>query len=107
MDLLDSVDGKNAVRDYCILTLFLNCGLRISELVGLNKTDVRGDQLRVLGKGNKERIIYLNDACQQAIETWLAERSHQAAADRNALFLKIRNCSLPRRRGISPTVDNV
>src|SRR5699024_383242 len=41
--LLESVDGKNASRDYCILTLFLNCGLRISELVGLNKTDVRGN----------------------------------------------------------------
>ena len=91
VDLLDHIDGKNSVRDYCILTLFLNCGLRISELVGLNKTDIHGDQLRVLGKGNKERIIYLNDACQQAIETWLAERSHQAAADRNALFLTRRH----------------
>ena len=58
LTLLDSVEGKNSVRDYCILTLFLNCGLRISELVGLNKTDVRGDQLRVLGKGNKERMLY-------------------------------------------------
>lgn len=91
LELLDNVDGKNASRDYCILTLFLNCGLRISELVGLNKTDIRGDQLRVLGKGNKERIIYLNDACQQAIADWLAERSHQAAADRNALFLTRRH----------------
>ena len=71
LDLLNSVDGKNSSRDYCILTLFLNCGLRISELVGLNKTDVRGDQLRVLGKGNKERMLYLNDACQRALEDWI------------------------------------
>ena len=71
LELLDSVDGKNSTRDYCILTLFLNCGLRISELVSLNKTDVRVDQLRVLGKGNKERMLYLNDACQRALEDWL------------------------------------
>jgi len=91
MDLLDSVDGKNATRDYCILTLFLNCGLRISELVGLNKTDVRGDQLRVLGKGNKERILFLNDACQSALEDWLAERNSLALVDQNALFVTLQN----------------
>lgn len=85
--LLESVDEPNQARDYCILTLFLNCGLRISELVSLNLTDVRGDQLRVLGKGNKERMIFLNDACKDAIEEWLAERSRSAAADKNALFL--------------------
>ena len=85
--LLESVDGPNQTRDYCILTLFLNCGLRISELVSLNLTDVRGDQLRVLGKGNKERMIFLNDACRAALDAWLAERSHLAAADKNALFL--------------------
>lgn len=89
--LLESVDEPNQARDYCILTLFLNCGLRISELVGLNLSDVRGDQLRVLGKGNKERILYLNEACCQAIEDWLAERSQQAAADKNALFLTRRH----------------
>ena len=91
MDLLDSVDGKNAVRDYCILTLFLNCGLRISELVGLNKTDVRGDQLRVLGKGNKERMLYLNDACQRSLEDWLTQRDVIAPADQNALFVTLQN----------------
>ena len=48
--LLMSVEGKNKVRDYCILCLFLNCGLRISELVGLNISDYRGETLRVLGK---------------------------------------------------------
>ncbi len=91
MELLDSVDGKNSTRDYCILTLFLNCGLRISELVGLNKTDVRDDQLRVLGKGGKERILYLNDACQQALENWLTERDTLTLVDQNALFVTLQN----------------
>lgn len=91
LELLDSVDGKNASRDYCILTLFLNCGLRISELVGLNKTDVRGDQLRVLGKGNKERMLYLNDACQRALEDWLTERDAMTLMDQNALFVTLQN----------------
>lgn len=91
MDLLDSVDGKNSNRDYCILTLFLNCGLRISELVGLNITDVRGDQLRVLGKGNKERMLYLNDACQRALTDWLDERSAMTLVDQNALFVTLQN----------------
>ena len=85
--LLESVDGPNAIRDYCILTLFLNCGLRISELVGLNKTDVRGDQLRVLGKGNKERILFLNDACQQALDDWMIERNALTLVDERALFV--------------------
>ena len=86
IQLLESVDAPNKERDYCILTLFLNCGLRISELVGLNLTDVRGEQLRVLGKGNKERMLYLNDACQGAIEDWLAVRHQFAAAAKNPRF---------------------
>ena len=81
------MDEPNQARDYCILTLFLNCGLRISELVSLNTTDVREEQLRVLGKGNKERMIFLNEACRAALDDWLEERSRQAAADPNALFL--------------------
>ncbi len=91
LELLDSVEGKNSVRDYCILTLFLNCGLRISELVGLNKTDVRGDQLRVLGKGNKERMLFLNDACRKALEDWLTERDSLTLVDQNALFVTLQN----------------
>ncbi len=85
--LLDAVDGSNQARDYCILTLFLNCGLRISELVGLNVTDVRGNQLRVLGKGNKERMLFLNDACLDALEDWMTERNTLTLVDENALFV--------------------
>ena len=91
IQLLEAVDEPNRARDYCILTLFLNCGLRISELVGLNLTDVREEQLRVLGKGNKERMIFLNGACRAALDDWLAERSQSAAVDRNALFLTRRH----------------
>ena len=90
VNLLESVDGENQARDSCILTLFLNCGLRISEVVGLNVTDVRGNQLRVLGKGNKERILFLNPACQEALSAWLTERSAMTLLD-NALFVTPQN----------------
>ena len=91
VNLLTNVEGVNQVRDYCILTLFLNCGLRISELVGLNVSDDRGDQLRVLGKGNKERVIFLNDACRQALDDWLVERGTMGLIDKNALFVTRQN----------------
>ena len=88
--LLTAIDGKNKTRDYCIICLFLNCGLRISEIVGLNISDIRGDSLRVLGKGNKTRIVYLNEACIQALNLYLNERKLVAAVDKNALFLSNR-----------------
>ncbi len=96
LQLLESVDGKNQERDYCILTLFLNCGLRISELVGLNLNDIQDDALRVLGKGNKVRIIYLNDACQDALSRWLAVRRPIQGRDANALFLSAQNERISR-----------
>ncbi len=96
IQLLESVDGPFRDRDYCILTLFLNCGLRISELIGLNISDVRGDQLRVLGKGNKERILYLNPACVQAIQDYIAVRNQEQAIDKNALFLSRRRTRISK-----------
>ena len=73
--LLKSVDGKHKERDYCILVFFLNCGLRLSELVSLNYNDIRDDHtLRVTGKGNKQRVVYLNDACIKALKDYLAVR---------------------------------
>ena len=96
LQLLESVDGKNQERDYCILTLFLNCGLRISELVGLNLNDIQDDALRVLGKGNKVRIMYLNDACQDALKRWLAVRRPITGRDANALFLSSQNERISR-----------
>lgn len=88
IELLEAVDGPHKERDYCILTLFLNCGVRLSELVGLNVADIRRDNTaRVLGKGNKERIIYLNEACQRAIADYLKVRPCDGLKDRNALFI--------------------
>ena len=96
LELLWSVDGAHSERDYCILTLFLNCGLRISELIGLNLTDIQGDALRVLGKGNKVRIVYLNDACKDALSRYLAVRRPISGRDQNALFLSSRNQRISR-----------
>ena len=89
IDLLQSVDGEYAQRDYCMLTLLLNCGLRRAELAGLNLSDIRSDNtLRVLGKGNKERIIYLNDACLDALAQYLPTRPVDGVekSERDALF---------------------
>ena len=96
--LLSAVDGKNQERDYCILTLFLNCGLRISELVNLDCKDIQEDALRVLGKGNKVRILYLNDACQDALKRYLAVRRPITGRDADALFLSSQNERISRSR---------
>ncbi len=86
--LLQNVDGKFKERDYCILTLFLNCGLRLSELVGINISHLKDDNtLVVLGKGNKERTIYLNNACINAISAYMAVRPVDGVIDRDALFI--------------------
>jgi site-specific recombinase XerD len=94
--LLSSVDGGNKERDFCIITIFLNCGLRISEVVGLGLSDIGADTLRVLGKGNKERIVYLNEACAKAINDYLLVRKNIAALDKNALFLSNRRKRISR-----------
>ena len=96
LSLLDSVDGANRERDYCILTLFLNCGLRISELIGLDVTDIHDDALRVLGKGNKVRVVYLNQACKDALARYLAVRRPISGKDKNALFLSGQNKRISR-----------
>ncbi len=84
-------ESKFRTRDYAILTLFLNCGMRLSELVGINLSDIDSGllSLRVTGKGNKERIVYLNDACQAALRDYIAERKSAKYTHVNdrALFL--------------------
>lgn len=84
--LLSSVSGPNEKRDYAILMLFLNCGIRRSELVGLNLTDVYKDRIRVVGKGNKERFVYFGSACRKAIDAYLPERNKKILSDNRALF---------------------
>jgi site-specific recombinase XerD len=88
--LLASVSGKNRERDYAILTLFLNCGLRLSELVSININKIKNDTLTVIGKGNKERTIYLNKACKSALNAYLRVRPVEGVIDKNALFLSER-----------------
>lgn len=96
-NLLRSVDGKNKERDFCILTLFLNCGLRLSELVSINISDIRDNgTLVVTGKGNKERVIYLNDACISAIRSYMTVRPKDRVIDRDALFLSNRLTRISR-----------
>lgn len=87
--LLGSVSGDFAERDYCMIVLFLNCGLRRAELVGINLDDISmsDNTLRVRGKGNKERMLYLNTACQQAIQQYLKVRPVDGVKDKKALFL--------------------
>ncbi len=84
--LLEVVSGQNQARDYAILMLFLNCGIRRSELVGLNITDVYEDRIRVVGKGNKERIVYFGTPCRKAIDAYLLERQKIVLSDNRALF---------------------
>lgn len=84
--LLQAVSGPNAKRDYAILMLFLNCGIRRSELVGLNITDVYEDRIRVVGKGNKERFVYFGTPCRKAINAYLPERNKKILTDNRALF---------------------
>ena len=93
IQLLDSVDGKFKERDYCILVFLLNCGMRLAELVSLNYNDVRDNNTMVVtGKGNKQRTIYLNDACIDAYKSYMAVRpvDKVKGKDRNALFLSSR-----------------
>lgn len=84
--LLGSVSGQNEKRDYAILMLFLNCGIRRSELVGLNVTDVYEDRIRVIGKGNKERFVYFGTPCRKAIDAYMEVRKKMILTDNRALF---------------------
>lgn len=90
LELLTNVETNFTERDFCIITLFLNCGMRVSELCGINLHDIRDNQLRLLGKGNKERIVYLNNSCFNAIENYLkvlGSGEKIKRADKEALFL--------------------
>lgn len=89
--LLAVVDGKYKERDYAIITLFLNCGMRLAELVSIDYNDIKADgSLVITGKGNKERNVYLNTACLVAINNYLKVRPNEGVKDR-ALFLSSRN----------------
>lgn len=106
MDLLNVIDGVNKERDYCIMTLFLNCGMRLSELVSLNYNDISYTEnavyVIITGKGNKQRLVYLNQACVDAIAAYMRVRPKDGLIDKQALFVS------NQKKRISPkTVQHV
>lgn len=101
MRLLAASDSNDSKRDYCIITLFLNCGMRLSELVGMDIKDIDffENRVKVLGKGNKERMVYLNDACIDALNQYLSIRKENPkAANEPALFISNQNKRISKRR---------
>ena len=95
----EEIPSHDTLRDYCIVTLFLNCGFRLAELVGMNVGDVDfyDRKIRVLGKGSKERIVYLNDACLSALHDYISSRENPPEEPR-ALFLSRNHRRISRRR---------
>lgn len=90
-DLLNNIQSDFYERDFCIITLFLNCGMRLTELVSINLGDFRDDTIRITGKGGKERLVYLNDACTQALEHYCkARKGLPNLSDKDALFVSKR-----------------
>lgn len=109
IDLLSAFDEQSPFyyRDFCIITLFLNCGMRLSELTGLNLNSVNQNTLQVVGKGNKERMLYLNNACIKALNDHLTARSKMKnIVDREALFLNHHGKRLGQR-GIQLMVSDL
>ncbi len=100
IDLLNSVDGEFKDRDFCIITLLLNCGMRLSELVGIDISDIHEETITITGKGNKERQVYLNKACKKAIARYFHARNARSYSnkDRKALFLSRTGSRLTPRR---------
>lgn len=99
--LLKTAGDSDSARNYCILTLFLNCGIRLSELIGINISDIDfyENRMKVLGKGNKERMIYLNSACIDALKEYIAVRGENPkSAGEPALFLSNRCTRISKRR---------
>ena len=101
LDVTQNQDSRNNIRDYAIITLFLNCGMRLSELVNINITDIdfSESKMTVIGKGNKERTIYLNKACMKVIKDYLSIRPHDRVKNdsRDALFLSERKERISNR----------
>nr|WP_207733694.1 tyrosine recombinase XerC [Clostridium celatum] len=99
--LLTSLDVNNTnyYRDYCILTLFLNCGLRLSELCSIKIDKIKGDTLNIIGKGNKERTVYLNNACITSINKYISIRNEDKSTteDKAFLFLSSRGKPINKR----------
>ena len=106
--LLSAVDGQFKERNFAIITLFLNCGLRLSELCSININDLNFVErvFKVRGKGNKERIVYLNDACVSALQAYLKVRLAMTSAEKQALFIS-RNDKRINPRSVELMVENM
>ena len=105
----ESEEAKSTERDYCMITFFLNCGMRLSELAGINLSDIHENTLTVIGKGNKERTIYLNNACLTALSEWIAVRNTfrpEKIKDKKALFIS-RNGGRISTQGIQYVVKRL
>ena len=106
IELLNNTQTKFAERDYCIILLFLSCGMRLSELAGIDIKDINKDTLRIVGKGNKERFVYLNDACVTAINDYIAVRNTIVSpASEPALFISKRTKKRMSTRRIEQVVE--
>ena len=89
--MLSNIQSDFYERDFCIITLFLNCGMRLAELVTINMGDFRDDTIRITGKGSKERLVYLNPACLEALQHYTKARaSLPNLSDKQALFVSKR-----------------
>lgn len=106
--LLQTVGDGDSARNYCILTIFLNCGIRLSELVGINVSDIDfyENRMKVLGKGNKERMIYLNSACIDALRAYLAVRGENPKAEGEAALFLSKRCTRISKRRVQQIVEN-
>ncbi len=107
--LLNVSDTDGSERDYCIVTLFLNCGMRLSELVGINIADIdfSENRVKVMGKGHKERMIYFNKACIDALNAYLTIRKENPKAKNEpALFISNQNKRISKRR-VQQIIENV
>lgn len=108
ISLLEAVDGPNKERNYAIITIFLNCGLRLAELCAMNINDLnfRNNSFKVKGKGNKERIVYMNNACINALKKYLEIRLNSTSQEKEALFIS-RNDKRISRRMVQQIVEDL
>lgn len=106
--LLQTAGDGDSTRNYCILTIFLNCGIRLSELVGINVSDIDfyENRIKVLGKGNKERMIYLNSACIDALRAYLAVRGENPKAEGEAALFLSNRCTRISKRRVQQIVED-
>ena len=108
--LLSSVTGRNRIRDYCILVLFLNTGVRLSELCGMNISERKSDSIKIKGKGSKERTVYLNESCVYVLDMYMEQVRNKWAdkvpeSSKDALFLSERKQRISKR-AVEDIVEN-